>query len=464
MKKLYKIEKGIICLFLFLIYAFLCMGYYILTDFNAYSFEEIAFFLSMPIGGIDFWMLFKAIRFILIYPALLCFVTVFFAKKTLFKMKSARKYCHILLALFIVIFLTLIYGFISFQNTYYPRQTSLSDEEEIILASKENIRFPFSKRNLIVIFLESFEQTFQDKAFFKQSLVEPLEKFEEKGISFAHYQDGFGMTPSMPSLIAFYTGLPVFNTKPFSQKLPFQDVYSLGKILKDAGYYNMSLIACKGTFEGGRKFFENNGMYENIDWEVIDQTYPQFDKKNWGYADKDLFWIARQKIMELENKQPFFFLIQTMDTHANYFPPSRGEDRFEKKAYNIIYNTAMETANFLSWLENQKIYEKTTIVVLGDHLRKGSDIEYPNERNVYNLFINAVIAPKNKNRTLNQIDLFPSVLEAIGVKIKNHKLGLGTSVFFNKPTLAEQYSSSELEMHFKTNKELINLIKGQKDD
>ena len=449
---------------MFLIYAFLFTGYYILTDFNAYSFEEIAFFLSMPIGGIDFGMLFKALRFILIYPALLCFITVFFARKLLFKMKSARKYCHILAALFIIIFLMLMYGFISFQNTYYPQQNSLSDEEEIILASKENIRFPFSKRNLIVIFLESFEQTFGDKEFYKYPLLQPLEEFEKRGISFEHYRDGFGMTPSMPSLIAFYTGLPVFNTKLLSQEIPFKNVYSLGKILKDAGYYNMSLIACQETFEGGRQLFEHYGMKENIGLETIEKMYPDLPKKRWGYADQDLFFVARKKIMELEDQQPFFLLIQTMDTHAHYVPARAIENRFGNDNYNVIYNTAKETADFLKWLENRKIFEKTTIVVLGDHLRKGYDIKYPNDRNVYNLFINAVIAPKNKNRTLNQIDLFPSVLEAMGVKIKNHKLGLGTSVFFDKPTLAEQYSFSELETYLKTKKELIDLIKRQKDD
>ena len=101
-------------------------------------------------------------------------------------------------------------------------------------------------------------------------------------------------------------------------------------------------------------------------------------------------------------------------------------------------------SDFIDWFKNKPEYKNTVIVLVGDHLRMGRDFKMPNERQIYNLFLNSVVKPKNLQRTFSQIDLFPSVLEAIGVKIVGHKLGLGTSIFSNQKTLSERFSAKKL--------------------
>ena len=63
------------------------------------------------------------------------------------------------------------------------------------------------------------------------------------------------------------------------------------------------------------------------------------------------------------------------------------------------------------------------------------------QRRVYNAFINtADITPvQTKNRMFASIDLFPSTLAALGVEIKGDRLGLGTNLFSDKPTILEMY-------------------------
>ena len=462
-------ENHITCFCIFLTYIFLSISFYIHMDFQAYSADEIFLFLSMPVGDLPLKILFKAAFFAFFLPVLLCFITLLFLKYLSEKFQIKKGFTHIL-CIFSLVLTTFVYGAFALylhkiRSSNPPQDTDIGihSQNEILIPTKENIHFPIKKHNLIIILLESFEQTFKNKSFYKYPLLQPLEEYEKKGISFQNYQDGFGMTPSTPSLIALFTGLPTVSTYPFQKNKQFYDVYSLSKILNDAGYFNVALIACQGSYTNVRFFFKQNNMHQVIDMEAIQKMYPQIlNKTAWGYADSDLFEIARQKIVETENRQPFFLLIQTMDTHANYHPPIKAQNLFNNYAYNTIYNTAQETAKFLSWLQKRKIYHNTTIVIVGDHLRRGFDIPYPQNRSIYNLFLNTAISTHKTNRTFNQIDLFATVLEALGAKLKQHKLGFGTSLFSNIPTLAEQHSPQELRFFFKNNPQLSALNQNRK--
>lgn len=440
-----------VSLLIFLIYAVCSVRYYLFLDFRAYTFDELLLFLSLPIGGIPFEIIFRAFCFIVICPAILTVLTILFfnliAKKTHLKQNSKVLISLCLISLFILVASAEIF-YISFSQEK-DKNTTFSNNE-IFIPTKDSIYFPFYKRNLIVIFLESFEESFKNEKIYGASLLKPLEKCEQKGFSFKNYQESFGMSPSTPSLIAFYTGLPVATSLSYKKRAPYTNYYTFGKVLADAGYYNVALLACQENYANGKELLEKYGMHQIIGMETIEQMYPQIKQKtDWGYADSDLFQIAEDQILRLKSNQPFFLLIQTMDTHANYHPPVDIKKRFSSKSYDVIWNTAEQTAHFIEWVEKQKIGKNTTIVILGDHLRKGLDIDYPENRSIYNLFINTPFYPHNTNRTFNTADLFPTILEMLGAKVKNHRLGVGTSLFSDLQTLSEQYKKEELNSYLK---------------
>ena len=74
------------------------------------------------------------------------------------------------------------------------------------------------------------------------------------------------------------------------------------------------------------------------------------------------------------------------------------------------------------------------------------------------MFINAQVVAPSTDRTFTQIDLFPTILEALGIHIKGHKLGLGTSVFSNEKTLSEKYTTQELEHELSKKSRLYNSL------
>ena len=62
------------------------------------------------------------------------------------------------------------------------------------------------------------------------------------------------------------------------------------------------------------------------------------------------------------------------------------------------------------------------------------------KRTIYNAFINPVIEPVSKNnRQFTSMDIYPTTLAAMGVVINGDRLGLGTNLFSEKPTLVEIY-------------------------
>ena len=110
--------------------------------------------------------------------------------------------------------------------------------------------------------------------------------------------------------------------------------------------------------------------------------------------------------------------------------------------------------NFITWVMEQDFYKNTTIVLVGDHLTMQSsfydDIDKNYTRSVYNVFINSrVKSDTTKNRMFSSMDIYPTTLASLGVKIDGDRLGLGTNMYSNKKTLMEElgykYVSNELK-------------------
>jgi phosphoglycerol transferase len=52
-------------------------------------------------------------------------------------------------------------------------------------------------------------------------------------------------------------------------------------------------------------------------------------------------------------------------------------------------------------------------------------------------------AVNTHNRTFTPFDIYPTIMESMGAQIKGNRLGLGTSLFADKPTLTEGSISVE---------------------
>ena len=66
------------------------------------------------------------------------------------------------------------------------------------------------------------------------------------------------------------------------------------------------------------------------------------------------------------------------------------------------------------------------------------------DRKPLNIFINTALPAGNtKNRIFTPFDIYPTMVESMGAQIEGHRLGLGTSLFADEPTLTEGSISVE---------------------
>ena len=141
--------------------------------------------------------------------------------------------------------------------------------------------------------------------------------------------------------------------------------------------------------------------------------------------------------------------METADTHFpdGYVSPNTPTPRDSQYA-NVIAYSASEVEKVVRWIQQQPFYENTTIVLIGDHLSMDknffTDMDKSYLRTTFNLIINPaeglldIPQERRFNRWWFNGDMFPTMLASIGVKIEGERLGVGTNLFSDMPTLLEE--------------------------
>lgn len=479
LKNLYALPFVFICIFL------ICARKYVWNYFNTMTGAEFLFFIHTPIDGADKRLVHiffnKCVLNPLIYAVLICYAReVFFLLTQIWNKKSqifkfifqVIQYMRRYYTFWIIIISLLGSGYLLTKFKFIKDIIEMQKapystffEENFVRPSVQNISLS-QKKNLIIIAVESLEKTFENKNFFGQSMLPHLEKLETEGVQFNNYTNGWNTTNTMSFVMALFAGVPkscnyahLINHHGNKVNL-LNNYYSLGNFLNEQGYQTYAIQTSDAKYAGQGHFFETHGIQNIIDkYYIKNQFNIKAKEDEWGYNDDILFDTAKKVLMQRENSAPYFMFIQTIDSHVNYLPNVKDHKKFKNKYHNIIYNTNLQIYNFVLWLKTQPDYKNTVIVILGDHLRMGNNFPMPKKRQNYNLFLNVPV-PQNTDRTFSQVDLLPTVLEALGAKVENHQLGIGISVFSDRETLLEKYGNSLgslLAKRSKLNEELWKL-------
>ena len=332
-----------------------------------------------------------------------------------------------------------------------------------------DITFPDKKQNLIFIYMESMETTnasIKNGGAQKISYIPNLENYALKYDNFSSGEKlgGFvpvsGTTYTLAGMISQNSGvnfkLPINIMDKDMVKM--DSVYALGDVLLDNGYKNYLMMGSQAIFASRDKYFKNHGNYEIFDYTyaINNGLIPKDYLVWWGYEDKKLFEFAKNKLKDIsKEKQPFNLTLLTADTHfTDGYLDSECDTPFDKKYANVMHCSDKMINDFITWVMEQDFYKNTTIVLVGDHLTMQSsfydNIDKNYTRSVYNVFINSrVKSDTTKNRTFSSMDIYPTTLASLGVKIDGDRLGLGTNMYSNKKTLMEElgykYVSNELK-------------------
>lgn len=347
----------------------------------------------------------------------------------------------------------------------YYNESSDFFEQNYIDPRTLNIKFPSKKPNLIIIVVESLETTYLSEDLGGAGNYNLIPKISDYAklpttINFSGTDKIGGMktvsgaSASVPGMSSMFSGVlyrpPVFDAKWHTNSF-LPGMQNLGDLLQEQGYKQRLLTGTDPTPYGIKEFFESHGNYEIYDYYkykelgYISQDYNVW----WGFEDRKLFEFAKDSLTELsEGPNPYNLVISTTDTHF----PDGYVDEGCKPQYSTPYENSISCndsiiGEFLDWLVIQDFYKDTVVMLTGDHLTM--DKNYPllvpdnYERTTFNMFINSKWPSKKegrlKNRNYVAHDIYPTLLDAMGVTFDGNQIGLGTNLMSDSETLTEKY-------------------------
>lgn len=439
------------------------------NTYGRLGFDSVLYTLTASLGGVQSGLV---TRFLLssILPAALCgalvILTLIFP---VFKRgkygRTRRSTAWVAAVLSLILIVTAAFDVELVSYLFNQNRDSGLYETEFVDPNSVQITFPEEKRNLIYIMLESMETSYLSKELggaMDENLIPELYDLAEENLCFSHSEQdvgGFyttkGATWTIGAMVAQTAGIPL--------KTPTEDVNQYGakgeaflpgvttltNILHDAGYTQMLMVGSDARFGGRKAYFEQHGITEVLD--LYSARAGGYIPKDyfvwWGMEDLHLFRFAQQMILNLaDNAEPFAFTMLTVDTHhVGGYQCELCEESVSGESYDqSISCSSRQVAAFVDWLRHQDFYENTTIIIVGDHesmdngyFQRNVDANY--QRLIYNCFINAAATPTVvHNRQYAGVDLFPTTLAAMGCTIEGDRLGLGTNLFSDIPTLTEK--------------------------
>lgn len=341
--------------------------------------------------------------------------------------------------------------------------------EEFYVKPKVELIKADNPKNLIYIYMESLETTYASKdigGYQEVNYIPNLTQMAKDNISFSDSDmlGGFKCTSrtgyTTGAIFATESGIPFMfpgggNEDYTDREGMATRTVCLGDILKEKGYYQEFLCGSDATFGGKRSFFQQHGDFLIYDVNTaIKNGYITEDQIVWwGLEDKNLYRIAKDELTRIADlNQPFNFTMLTVDTHhVDGWVCDLCGDEYPDQLANVVQCADNQIYDFIEWCKEQDWYDNTVIVIEGDHPRMDTSlvdgVDYF-DRTVYNCFINTNFDKNSlalSNREFTPLDMFPTILSSLGYYIPGNKLGLGTDLFSESPTIAEEYGIEFLD-------------------
>ncbi|MGH1379053.1 MAG: sulfatase-like hydrolase/transferase [Alphaproteobacteria bacterium] len=319
-------------------------------------------------------------------------------------------------------------------------------------------------KNLVLIYVESLEGAYALNEVVNKNLLSPLTNLEKRPgtFSFSEFKQMSGTGWTIAGIVSSQCGIPLKTLSLFDGNKQGEHVTSflpnatcLGDILSENGYKNVFLRGASMEFAGADIFLETHGYTETYGREHwIERGYHEHHLNNWGLYDYDLFYEARLKLNSLmQGNDRFNLTLLTVDMHPphGFLSKECGRKGF-KKFEGIVECTALQIANFISFIEDNGWSDDIQVVVMGDHLAFGGgplndkyDI-VDSKRSIFNLFVSNDGNLANARNSITHFDMFPTILEFIGFDVPKGRFGLGYSALSNDSNIDNDAYLKDLEI------------------
>ncbi|MBO0596830.1 LTA synthase family protein [Nesterenkonia sp. E16_7] len=314
------------------------------------------------------------------------------------------------------------------------------------------------KRNLVLIYLESGEAALEDEELFEKDAFAPLKEVTQAAQgwqSVENLQQYAGGGWTMSGLTATQCGIPLAgvtaaaSSGTLGQLREGEGTYldgttCLGDLLEDHGYTNVFLGGASSSFAEKNTFLGSHGYSRVLgldDWRAAGEPEGSF-RSDWGLSDERLMKHARDEVdalhaESLRTGEPFNLSVLTLDTHEPVHVFDYCEVDTEEEATSVFACSMAQVAGFVEHLEQQGYLEDTAVVVMGDHLKPVNagdslqrQLEDHRDRAIFNrIWIPGADQDTTLRAGVDQLSMYPTLLEAAGLTPADREAGLGVSAF-----------------------------------
>lgn len=268
--------------------------------------------------------------------------------------------------------------------------------------------------------------------------------------------DSFEITPNLNQFIAEnnYYNKNVSSQTKLGKSSDGQFIYLTGVLPKEEGvtvidYFNNTFMALPQLLkEGDKKYttsmviptsaqmWRQNGMCikYGIDSLYSRKSYPDNSYSDKWLNDKRLFEYAVQ--VQERSRQPFMSVVLTSSTHSPYdhyhekYPinfPGNYPEEFKIYLSNVHYMDKY-LGEYIETLKEKDLYNNSLIVIVSDHdtpndwFKLTGDMQVPTQ--IPLLVLNSeVTIDKPADYPMTQVDVFPTILDLMGIKSKWRGVG-----------------------------------------
>ncbi|MBZ9757646.1 LTA synthase family protein [Mesorhizobium sp. ESP6-5] len=313
-------------------------------------------------------------------------------------------------------------------------------------------------KNLIHIFIESAERTYMNEAEFGD-VMGPLLEFDRRGVSATNMVQLAYTNNSISGMVAANCGTPLlisfFTTRQYleenSQFLP--GLTCLGDVLKARGYQQNFITGWPLNFTGQGTFYSTHGyssLFGGSEVVAIAGRGNAFGADDAEVLDMSFGVLRRAQ----RDGKPFSLTIAVSGGHAmdGYLTDKCiGKTGLPPQTPNILHAvkcTNMLIADFVHKAEAAGLMRNTVLALQSDHLSAPSTVtDRLNNYERCNFFSLSGDGIPSKTYTglAGTIDIFPTILDALGVPLSNGQAALGVSLLGDRPTLSRALGQDQFD-------------------
>ena len=284
-----------------------------------------------------------------------------------------------------------------------------------------------SKKNVVVIFLESFGREYfgaynRDILPGYKGYTEFLDSLIGHAVTFRYsYANGRASVDAMPSALC---GVPMFVESFVAGPYATNHLQGMAGYLSNMGYETAFFHGAPASSLGFQGFCKTTGFqqcFSQEDFEADPRTPGRAAYDNWwGIWDEPFLQYFKMKMDGM--KQPFMTALFTLTSHHPFHVPDEYKDRFPEEELPIhksIRYTDHALRRFFNEASKTDWFKNTVFVLTGDHTNASNHAEYKSSINQFSTSLiiydpSGDIDPGMREGIAQQTDILPTILGLVG--------------------------------------------------